>query len=303
VTGGALHFDHDAWRSDGWRVHWNDRTELGHTEQLSVEQPRPEAPKQTADEKARKRYDLLRKRIGAMPDRIAHRVGLMKHYFDLRQYDEARKLCVACIEKWPDYWWSYMMLAKIESRMGDQKDSERRLIGLAERWGDFFGYAFLAQFHFDRREFDRSKESLRSALKTAPTRHKDRYAFEQIGHRDCLVDDCYYHNAAHLAYRMDDRMLCLEICDQWKRFVKEIQGYGGVEERVLRIVCAVNDSEWDRAKVLFEAMRHDPDYAPWQEVGIQKVGDVINDKNPKYVYDPKLFRNSGSPLDVEFNYK
>ncbi|HEV3203620.1 MAG TPA: hypothetical protein VGY77_04525 [Gemmataceae bacterium] len=113
----------------------------------------------------------------------------MKHYFELRSYDEARKVCLSCVEKWPDYWWSYLMLAKIESKLGDQSDGERRLAALAERWEDFFGYAFLAQFYFNRKEFEKSKQALQKALRPDPTRHKDQYAYEQIGSRESWVDD------------------------------------------------------------------------------------------------------------------
>jgi tetratricopeptide (TPR) repeat protein len=227
----------------------------------------------------------------------------MKHYFELRSYDEARKVCLSCVEKWPDYWWSYLMLAKIESKLGDQSDAERRLAALAERWEDFFGYAFLAQFYFNRKEFEKSKQALQKALRPDPTRHKDQYAYEQIGSRESWVDDCYYHNAAYMAYRMGDRQLCLAICDRWKGFVKEVQHYGGEEERALRIVCAVNDTDWDRAKDLLEAMKQPPEYAPWQDEGIHRLGDVIRSKCTEYVYDPKLFRNAGAPIEVEFNYK
>jgi hypothetical protein len=64
-----------------------------------------------------KRLALLRRRIETWPDRISHRIGLMKHYFDLGQFEPARTVCAACIERWPDYWWSYLMLAKIEDRL------------------------------------------------------------------------------------------------------------------------------------------------------------------------------------------
>lgn len=303
LAGGTLHFDHDAWKPDAWNVWWEDRFEHQHIEKLDVEQPRPGASTLTADERARRRHDLLRKRIDAMPDRVVHRVGLMKHFFDLGRYDAARSVCVACIEKWPDYWWSYLMLAKIESRLGDQGDAERRLVGLAERWNDFFGYAFLAQFYFDNKETAKSTRALQSALRCTPTRLKEQYTFEQIGSRESWVEDCYYHNAAYLAYRMGDHRLCLAVCDAWRQFVERVQRYGGVEERALRIVCAVNDADWDRARDLLEAMKHAPEYASWQQAGVQTLADVIRDRKADYVYDPRLLGPAGAPLRVELDYK
>jgi tetratricopeptide (TPR) repeat protein len=227
----------------------------------------------------------------------------MKHYFELEQFEQARAVCVACIEKWPDYWWPYLMLAKIEGRLADRSDSERRLRGLAERWNDFFGYAFLAQFYFDGGDFEKSKAALRRALEPAPTRPKDDYPFERIGYRTSWVDDCYYHNAAYLAYRMGDRPLCLAVCDRWRGFVRDVQGYGGVEERALRVVCAANEADWGKATELLRAMRESPDHAAWQYDGIELLERVTREKNARYAYDPSLFRPTGVPLGVEFDYK
>jgi tetratricopeptide (TPR) repeat protein len=303
LAGGILRYNHDAGKSDSWNVWWEDQDEQQHSEKIDVESPEPPASTFTPDQKAGKRLALLHRRIDTWPERITHRIGLMKHYFDLEQFENARAVCVACIEKWPDYWWSYLMLAKIEGRLVDRSDSERRLKALAARWSDFFGYAFLAQFYFDRSDFEKSKAALRRALEAAPTRHKDQYSFEQIGYRQEWVDDCYYHNAAYLAYRMGDHPLCLAICDRWQGFVREVQRYGGEEERALRIVCAVNEADWDRAAKLLRAMKELPDHAAWQDQGIQTLERVAREKNDRYEYDPKLFRPTGVPLGVEFDYK
>ncbi len=300
---GTLHFDHDSWRADAWNAWWSEDEERRHIDKLDVEQPLPAASILNADQKASKRHNLLRSRIEAVPNRINHRVGLMKHFFELERYNDAREICLLCIDTWPDYWLSYLLLAKIESYLGDQSESERRLAGLAARWDDFFGYMFLAQFYFGREEFAKSSQALQKSLVPAPTRHKDLYAYEQIGARDSWVADCYSHVAANLAYQMGDRQLCLAICDRWRGFVKEVQGYGGVEERALRIVCAVNDGAWDRATDLLEKMKRHPDYSQWQSDGIQKLGAVISHRNAEYVYNPRLFRDGGAPFRVEFSYK
>ncbi len=303
LTGGTLRYDRDPGRPGTWNVWRVDRAERQHIDKLDVVQPLPPKTTLTPDQQANKRLALLRNRVGAMPDRVGHRAGLVRHYFDLGQFEEARTVCVACVERWPDYWWPYLMLARIEVRLGDQSDAERRLRGLAGRWDDFFGYAFLAQFYFDSKDTEKCKAALRQALKPAPTRHKEQYPFEQIGHHQSWVDDCYYHNAAYLAYRMGDRGLCLAICDRWRGFVGAVQGYGGVEERALRVACAVNESDWDEAAGLLRAMRQPPDYAAWQEDGIGALERVVRERNAGYEYDPKLFREAGAPLTVEFDYK
>src|SRR4051794_27385542 len=110
-----------------------------------------------------------------------------------------------------------------------QADAERRLQGLAKRWDDFYGFAFLAHFYFDRKDVEKCKAALRQALKPEPTRLKERYSFEQIGYHQSWVDDCYYHNAACCAYRMGDRPLCLAICDRWRQLARDIQNDGGEE--------------------------------------------------------------------------
>lgn len=303
LTGGTLHYDRDPGKPGAWNVWWEDQKERLHIDKLDVVQPQPPPTTLTPDQQASRRLALLRRRVEAMPDRVVHRAGLMKEYFDLGRFKDARAVCIDCIETWPDYWWSYLMLAKIEARLGDQSDAERRLEGLAERWDDFFGYAFLAQLYFDRKDMEKCTAALRRALKPAPTRHKEQYPFEQIGHRQSCADDCYYHNAACLAYWMGDRTLCLAICDRWREFVRDIQHYGGVEERVLRVVCAVNEADWDTAAGLLQAMRQPPNSAPWQEAGIRALEGLVREKNAQYEYDPKLFRPAGAPLSVEFDYK
>jgi hypothetical protein len=155
----------------------------------------------------------------------------------------------------------------------------------------------------DRNDFERSKAALRRALVPAPTRHKDQYPFEQIGYRQSWVDDCDYHNAAYLAYRMGDRPLCLEICDRWKGFIQVVQHYGGAEERVLRVVCAANEADWDKASELLRVMKESPDHAAWQDVGILMLERIVREKNARYMYSQNLFRPAGVPLVIEFDYK
>lgn len=301
LNGGTLHYDRDPGKDGAWNVWWNEG-ERRHIDNLDVERPPAPAASPPAQQAVR-RLAALRKRVEAMPDRVVHREGLMKHHFDRGRFEDARTVCVGCIEKWPDYWWPYLILARINSRLGDTSDAERRLKALAERWDDFFGYAFLAQFYFDRKDAEPCKAALRRALRPAPTRHKEQYTYEQIGHRHSWVDNGYYHNAAYLAYRLGDRPLCLAVCDRWQEFVRDVQRYGGEEQRVLRVVCAANASDWDAAAGLLRAMREPPDYAAWQEDGIRALERVVKDRNARYEYDPKLFRQVGVPLTAEFDYK
>ena len=299
LNGGTLHYDRDPGEPGAWNVWWYEG-ERQHIDKLEVVQPQPSATNLLPEMRSVKRHAILRQRIQSMPDRIVFRIGLMKHYFNLGQFNESRAICIECIEKWPDYWWSYLMLAKIEAKLGDQSESERRLKGLAARWNDFFGYAFLAQFYFDRKESEKCKDALQQSLKSAPTRHKDLYSFEQIGGRQSWVADCYYHNAAYLAYRMGNRELCLEICKSWREFVNVVQHYGGVEEKVLRVVCAVNEADWDKASRLLQEMREPANFAQWQDAGINKLEGIVRERNSRYEYNPKLFRPAGAPLTIDF---
>jgi tetratricopeptide (TPR) repeat protein len=303
LTGGTLHYDQDPGKPGAWNVWWEVQPEQYQPTKLNGVQSEPPPTKLSPELQTSKRLALLNRRFNAAPDRIAHRIGLMKYHWDLGNLKEARAICAACVDKWLDYWWSYLMLAKIEGRLGDQSDAERRLKGLSKRWNDFYGFAFLAQFYFDQKDVEKCKAALRQALKQQPTQLKERYTFEQIGYRQSWVDDCYYHNAAYLAYRIGDRPLCLAICDRWMEFVRDVQNYGGEEERALRVVCAVNEADWETAARLLQTMRKSPNFASWQEDGTRVLEGVVRAKNARYEYDPKLFRPAGAPLIVEFEYK
>jgi tetratricopeptide (TPR) repeat protein len=302
LTGGTLHFAHRSWHADHWQVSWGP-SESGTTDTLDVEPTKREPSKLTAEQRSSRKYVLLQRRIQAEPRRINHRTGLMKFYWDQSRFADAKQVCEQCIETWPDYWWSYFMLAKIESKLGDQSGSQRRLEMLAERWKDFFGYAFLAQFHFDRNDFELCKVALKQAVDCTPCQFKEQYEFDQIGAHESLVGDCHYHNAAWLAYQMKDRDLCLAVCERWRQYCETIQRYGGVEERAMRVVCAINASDWSNAELLLNGMKIHREKASWQDDGIERLRSQIEQKNTKYQYDPALFRKTGVPLTLEFDYK
>lgn len=212
LTDWAVRYGHNG-NDDGWAI-----TDGVHDELLGVTQPPPPPSKLGLAQMRENLIRQLQRRIEHDPKRIVHRQALVATFYSAQEYDAAGRVCVECRQLWPEHFWPYLMLARIDARRGQPAAAERDLRKWACRHNDFTHYFLLAQFLYDRQDKKGARATLEEGAKFPLS---DLIGSEQAGEILGWGATQFSWPGAMMAYSEEWYDVARQICARWEEFLQK----------------------------------------------------------------------------------
>lgn len=244
---------------------------------------------------------ILSRRIASSPKQIIHHKGLISLLYKMRSFDDASEACKSCLETWPRHWWATLMLALIEKERGNPRHMEQRLQDYAAESRNFHDSYFLAYFYFSCGRRKEALESLQCAVNNGIQYRTpwNKYDSNETGEMLGWSDESFLLDAAMLAYRMEDRKMCLAICHVWSDLIEKQKGYGDPGYRVIRAACFLNAKDLDKAQDEIEMSKRGPSYDSCRGLHVEQLEKAIRDGDTGFRYSPDV----KVPLELCWGYK
>lgn len=208
----AVRYGHGG-NDDGWAI-----TDGVHEELLGVKQPLPPPSKLSIAHLQKNRTRQLRRRIEDDPKRIVHRQALVAFLYRTKDYDAARRVCVECQRLWPEHYWPYLMLARIDAQRGQAAAAAQSLRKWACCHKDFTHYYLLAKFLHERGDKKGAQAALREGAKFPLA---DLFGSERTGEHLGWGATQFSWAGAMLAYEEGWYDLARQICARWQAFLEK----------------------------------------------------------------------------------
>jgi hypothetical protein len=264
---------------------------------LNVQQSKPIARVIPQEELLNNLRAEMGRRMAAEPKRMLHYQGQVSWHYRRNELEEARAVCMRCLEVWPDHWWPNLMLSILDAQLGAFEQADLRFTRFTEQKADFNHFFLLAQFYLTQGQTERAF----GALKQAATR--------PMGD---LTDDMYTSDqplgmmayqgpwkAAVMAYRAKRYDVATAICDRWERYRIEKSPSADASFFAIRAACYLALGHFDQAdEQIAEANRVRRSNRQLAK-NVDQLSTAIERRDSSFVYDP----GEGAAFTVLIEYE
>ncbi len=226
---------------NGWAV-----TDGIYAELLGVEQPKPPPSKLTPLRKRELRRSELQRRIAREPMRYVHRQALVGHYFQQKQYEEARQECLACQRICPDHWWPRVMRSRIDLKRGKKAQALAELRAWTSQYKDFTHRLFVAEFLMECGDKQAARVALRDAAKFPLA---ELFGSNSVGEVLGWGETMFAWNGALMAYDQGWHDEARVVCDRWEEYYRKELNTGDPGFSAIRAACHLAEKDYVKAGV------------------------------------------------------
>jgi hypothetical protein len=277
-TDWAVRYGHNG-NDDGWAI-----TDGVHDELLKIKQPLP--PPSTLSEAhiRENRVRHLYRRIERDPKRIVHRQALVATLYNVKDYKAARQVCIECQREWPEHYWPYLMLARIDAGRGDAATAEEKLRKWTYGHKEFNYYFLFAQFLYERGDKKGARVALRDGANFPLS---TLFGSERAGENLGWTGTVFSWYGAMMAYDEKWYAIARQICTRWEEYLEKRTvdpGYCAV-----LAACELAQGNYDQASVEAKRARkllRDRNY-DWT-ANFNELEKAIEAKDKTFHYRPRF---------------
>jgi hypothetical protein len=274
----AVRYGHKG-NDDGWAI-----TDGVHDELMGVEQPLPPSiNKLSVAQVQENRVRALQRRIEHDAKRIVHRQALVTTLYRVKDYDAARDICLQCQQIWPEHYWPYIMLARIDAQSGQLEAAKRLLWKWASDHKDFTHHFLLAQFLHEVGDKNGAREALEEAAKLPLA---DLFGSHEAGDILGWGATQFSWDGALMAYYEEWYDIARQICARWEEYNRKELHTKDPGYCAMLAACELAQGNYMQASV--EAKR---------------AREVVGDRNRDWTANFETLEKAIAAEDKTFRYK